>query len=114
MKLTRLPSINNIEDVQACFLTLYLELQRLEIQASETWDPASIAVGAMEAKDISVSGAVVGDFAVASFSNDLTDLALDAQVTATDTVTCVLSNNTGGAVDLASGTITVRVLKKEI
>ena len=79
------------------------------LSASPTWNPGSIAAGSMEAKDVTVTGAVLGDFAQASFSLDITDLVLDAKVTAADTVTCVLSNNTAGAVDLASGTIYVRV-----
>jgi hypothetical protein len=78
---------------------------------STTWDPGSIAVGAMEAVDITVTGAALGEMCLVSFSLDVTDLALTANVTATNTVTAVLSNNTGGAVDLASGTIAVKVFK---
>lgn len=81
------------------------------LQASDTWDPGNIADGAEEAHDVICDDAELGDFALASFSNDVTDLVLNAQVTAANTVTCVLSNNTGGAVDLASGTIRVRVFK---
>jgi len=81
------------------------------LQASDTWDPGSIADGDEEAHDVTCDDAELGDFAVASFSVDVADLVLDAQVTAADTVTCVLANNTGGAVDLASGTVRVRVWK---
>jgi hypothetical protein len=76
-----------------------------------TWDPGSIADGDMEAKDVTVTGATLGDFAIASFSLDIKDLVLDAQVTVANVATCVLSNNTGSAVDLASGIVKVRVLK---
>lgn len=79
------------------------------LDGSDTWDPGSIADGDEEAKEVTVTGAALGDFAVASFSLDVADLALSASVTAADTVTVVLSNNTGGAIDLASGTIRVRV-----
>lgn len=82
--------------------------------ASDTWDPASIADGDKEAKDVTVTGAALGDFAIASFSLDVADLQLSADVTAADTVTCVLSNNTGGAVDLGSGTVYIKVLKRQI
>jgi hypothetical protein len=34
-------------------------------------------------------------------------LTLSAQVTAADTITATLTNNTGGAIDLASSTLTV-------
>jgi len=81
------------------------------IDASATWDPGSIADGDEEAKEVDVVGVVLGDFALASFSKDLADLILDAQITATDKVTCVLANNTGGAIDLASGTLYIRVIK---
>jgi len=81
------------------------------IDASATWDPGSIADGDEEAKEVDVVGAELGDFALASFSKDVADLVLNAQVTATDKVTCVLANNTGGAIDLASGTLYIRVFK---
>lgn len=81
------------------------------IDASATWDPGSIADGNEEAKEVDVVGAELGDFALASFSKDVADLVLNAQVTATDKVTCVLANNTGGAIDLASGTLYIRVFK---
>lgn len=81
------------------------------LTGSDTWDPGSIADGDEEAKEITVTGAALGDIAIASFSLDVADLVLDANVTAADTVTAVLANNTGGAVDLASGTILARVLQ---
>jgi len=86
----------------------------IDLQGTIAWgDLASIAVGAMQAKDVTVTGAALGDFAIASFSVDVTDLVLNAQVTAADTVTCVLLNNTAGAVDLGTGgTLYVKVIKK--
>lgn len=81
------------------------------IDASVTWDPGSIADGDEEAKEVDVVGAELGDFALASFSKDVADLVLNAEVSAADKVTCVLANNTGGAIDLASGTLYVRVIK---
>jgi len=82
-----------------------------DLYGSDTWDPAAIPDGDEEAKDVALTGAEMGDFAIASFSNDVTDLILDAQVTTSNVVTCVLANNTGGAINLASGTVRVRVLK---
>jgi hypothetical protein len=76
-----------------------------------TWDPGSIATGAEEVKEITVSGAALGDFVLVSFSLDVADLTLTAAVTATNTVTAQLSNLTGGAVNLGSGTLKVLVLK---
>jgi hypothetical protein len=85
-----------------------------DLKGSATWDAASIADGDEEAKDVTVTGATVGDYAVASLSIDIIDLTLDAQVTAADTVTCVLANNTGGAIDLDPATVYVRVFRRTI
>jgi len=84
----------------------------LGLSGSATWDPGSIANGAEEVKEVTVTDAGLGDFAIASFSLDVSDLQLTADVTAADTVTCVLSNSTGGAVNLGSGTLRVKVIKK--
>jgi len=84
------------------------------LTGSATWDPASIADGAEEAKDVTVTGVNLGDWAVAAMGLDISDLTLDAQVTAVDTVTCVLSNNTGGAVDLTSATVYIIVFDRVV
>ena len=81
--------------------------------ASTTWDASSIADGDEEAKEITVTGAALGDLVLVSLSIDVADLVLDGQVTAADTVTAVLANNTGGAVDLASATLYAVVIPKD-
>jgi hypothetical protein len=81
------------------------------LTAAELWNPADILDGDMVAVDIAVTGAALGDKVLASFSLDLTDLQLTADVTAADVVTAVLSNSTGGAVNLAEGTLSVLVVK---
>lgn len=79
-------------------------------EASETYDAGSIADGDEEVGELTVTGAALGDYVLASHSIDVADLALTAAVTAADTVTYQLLNNTGGAVDLASGTVKVLVI----
>ncbi len=79
--------------------------------ATTTWDPGSVAAGGQVTKDITVPGAALGDFVLESFSLDVEDLKLNAEVTSTNTVTAILSNLTGGAIDLGSGTLKVLVLK---
>lgn len=79
---------------------------------SATWDAASIDDGNEVAQEVTVTGAALGDFAIASHGVDVADLVLDAKVTAADTVTAVLANNTGGAIDLASSTLRVVVIPK--
>lgn len=85
----------------------------LGLSASATWDPGNVADGEMVSQDVTVTGAALGDFAIASFSLDVSDLVLDANVTAADTVTVTLTNDgIGAGVDLGSGTLRVRVLQK--
>lgn len=93
----------------------YHKKARLEIvgglAATTTWNPSSIASGAEEAKEITVTGAALGDVVLLSASIDVADLALVGAVTAANTVTAQLLNNTGGAVDLGSFTLKALVIK---
>lgn len=84
--------------------------------ATVTWDAASINeaeadTAGEEAKEITVNGAQLGEICHAHMSIDVIDLAVTAQVTATDTVTAQLINVTGAAIDLDSATLTVMVDK---
>jgi hypothetical protein len=88
------------------------EYTELSNYAEVAWNPGSIADGDEEAKEITVTGARLGDWVIISFSLDVADLVLTAQVSANDTVTAVLANNTGDAVDLAEGTLYVKVIKR--
>jgi|10_taG_2_1085330.scaffolds.fasta_scaffold173829_2 hypothetical protein len=84
------------------------------LKGSATWDPSSIGDGDEQAAGITVTGAELGDFVLASLSVDVDDMALTADVTAANLVTVVLSNNTGGAKDLASSTVSVLVIKNVV
>jgi len=79
------------------------------LEGSDTWDPGNIADGGEEVKEVTVTGAALGDFVLVSFSLDVADLTLVGAVTAADTVTVQLVNSTGGAIDLAEGTVRARV-----
>ena len=79
-------------------------------EASETYDAGSIADGDEEVGELTVTGAALGDYCLVSHSIDVADLAITAAVTAANTVTYQLLNNTGGAIDLASGTVKVLVI----
>ncbi len=76
-----------------------------------TVDMGSAAVGEFAAADITVAGAAVGDFVMIAPGIDLTDVILSAQVSAANTVTVVVNNNTAGIVDLDSQVFTGAVLK---
>ena len=82
------------------------------LSGSKAWDASSIADGDEEALEITVSGAALGDFVMSSLSIDVADLVLRGAVTAADTVTLILANNTGGAVDLGAATAHCLVVKK--
>ena len=79
-----------------------------EKAGSITYDPPSIAAGASVYTTVTVTGAAVNDFAIASFSIDLAGLMISAQVTAANTVGVRFFNPTAGAIDLGSGTLRVR------
>jgi len=81
-----------------------------EFFASETHDFASLVDGAGETGSIAVTGAALGDFVQVSFSLDLQDMILTAYVSAADTVEYRLQNESTATVNLASGTIRVRVV----
>ena len=83
------------------------------LQYSGTWDPGNAADSTPVTTDLTVPGAEMGDFVLASFSLDVLDVTLTAQVTAANTVTASLVNTTGSGVNLTSGTLRVVVFKKE-
>lgn len=82
------------------------------LTGSATYDPALIAAGAgADASAITVTGAALGDFAEASFSLNTQGIDLIARVSAANTVTVRFQNGTAAGIDLASGTLRVRVRK---
>ena len=103
---------DDIDDLREWCRKLQERLLLEDLHGSDTWDAAEIADGDEEAKEVTVTGAALGDYAVASLSIDIVDLVLDAQVTVADTVTCILANNTGGAINLASATVYARVFRR--
>lgn len=71
-----------------------------------TWDPASLANGASAVVSVTVTGALLGDPAYAGLTSiAATGWTITAAVIATNTVEVRITNNTGGTVDLASGTV---------
>lgn len=81
------------------------------LNGSATYDPPSLIDGSEASTTVSVVGAALGDFALASFSLSTAGIKLSAEVTATDTVMVNFSNHTGGTLDLSSGTLKARVWK---
>lgn len=72
------------------------------LTGTATEDVASIAADASDSLTITVTGAALGDFAIFSAGVDLAGLIATCYVSAADTVTVNLENQTAGAIDLAS------------
>ena len=83
------------------------ELNRVShLSGTKAWNPASVNDGAMTSTTLTVTGACIGDPVAVGFANAVPAGALlVGSVTAANTVTATLFNKTGGALDLASGTL---------
>jgi hypothetical protein len=81
------------------------------LTGSATFDPPSLADGAGTSTTVTVTGAALGDVALVSFSLSTQGITVTANVTAINTVTVRFQNETGGVIDLASGTLGVMIIK---
>lgn len=82
------------------------------LTGSKTYDAASVAGAASTTTTVTVTGAALGDFVVGiALGLSAGGLTVTGYVSAADTVTVVLANNTASPVDLASTTLAVRVRK---
>ena len=72
---------------------------------------AATGSGTFASSDVTVAGAAIGDFVLVSMGVDTVDAVVAGAVTAANTVTVTLLNNTAGAVNLASTTVRIVVLK---
>lgn len=79
--------------------------------ASATWNPANLADGAGESKDFTVAEAVLGDRVEFFAPYDLQGILCTGAVKSAGVVTLRLQNETGGAIDLGSGSWRVFVKK---
>jgi hypothetical protein len=81
------------------------EISKNAYRGAATWDPASVANGASTSTTVTVPGVLVGDYYAVKVYPPYTLAGLSATgyVSADDTVTILLLNNSGGAVNLGSG-----------
>jgi len=83
------------------------------LEGSLVWNPGNLVDGAGETSSgITVTGAAFGDFVLVAAPYDLQGITVTGYVSASDTVKIRAQNETGGAIDLASGTWLVRVLRQ--
>lgn len=81
------------------------------LRGSKTMDWGSVADAATLSTTVTVTGAALGDMCLASMSLDVQELAMSCAISAANTAEVSLVNDTGSAVDLASGTLAVLVFK---
>ena len=75
---------------------------------SSVYNPPSLADGSNVTTTVTVTGAALGDFAEAAFTEDTQGVTVSAWVSAADTVSVRFQNETGGVVDLNQGTLKAR------
>lgn len=91
---------------------VFTELGQTKLSGSVVWNPGNLADGAGETSAaITVTGAALGDFVLVSAPYDLQDCIVTGYVQAANTVEIRLQNESTGAIDFASGTWRVQVLK---
>lgn len=91
------------------FLKNRFETRYLETTA--VYDPPSLVDGAGSDSFITITGAALGDLCIASFSLNTAGITVTSNVVNANTVRVRFQNETGGTLDLASGTLRVRVWK---
>ena len=79
-------------------------------KGSKVFDWSSLAAATQQSTTVTVTGAVVGNTAVASMDVALNGSSLRAEVTALNTVTVYQFNPTASPVDVASGTLSVKII----
>ncbi|HEU4600506.1 MAG TPA: hypothetical protein VFS24_00990, partial [Steroidobacteraceae bacterium] len=85
------------------------------IEATTAYNPGTIAAGARAKTTITVTGAVVGDYALASFlgtPTNASDVTISAKVTASNTVTVIMQNTGAASAAFTNDTLRAVVLKK--
>lgn len=87
-------------------------LGKVAVVSIEGVDPGSLLTGSRQAATVTMPGAALGDFVVASFDALTADITLSAAVTGDNTVTVWFQNLGAGTVDLPAGTLRVRLEKR--
>ena len=83
-----------------------------KLDVTSTWNPGAIAAGGgASLTGLTVTGAALGDLAIAAAPYDLQGLQATAYVSAANTAVIRVTNSTGSTVTLGSGSWRVRVIK---
>jgi hypothetical protein len=88
-----------------------IDESRADCKGSKIYNPPSLADAEGVSIDVTCLGARIGDFALAAFTQNLEGMLLSATVSANDTVTVRIQNETGGVLDISSGILKTIVFK---
>ena len=80
------------------------------LSASVTYDPANLAPNEIQYWNVTLNGVKLGDMVACSFSRALNGTRIWAECTGANIVTVYHQNPTAAAVDIASGTLSVKVI----
>jgi hypothetical protein len=115
---TRIASLNIDPDLKKALLDIVTDIIAVRsplaglLIGSATYDASSLVDASGETTTVTVTGAAVGDFALASLGVDVAGITVTAYVSAANTVSVRVQNESGGTLDLASTTLTAAVLPK--
>lgn len=98
--------------VGCTFINVVNTSTALQVQgvAKVTYDPPSLATATQQSTTVTLTGAKLGDNINVSFNKPLQGTRMWAEVTTADTVMVYHRNDTGITVDVASGTLTVKIV----
>lgn len=86
----------------------------IPIFGSATYNPPSLADAAGTTTTVTVTGAALGDRVDVTFSLDLQGITVTGWISAANTVSVRFQNESGGTLDLASGTLTATVRRSSL
>lgn len=100
-----MPNVNARKQFQAIFKNV--------AAAQVTIDPSNLVDAAGETKSVTVTGAALGDIVLIGPPYDLQDITVTGYVQAANTVEVRIQNESGGAINLASGTWNIVCLRPD-
>lgn len=81
---------------------------------SATYDASSLSDAAGETTTVTVPGVVLGDACIASLGVDAAGMTVTCYISAADTASVRVQNESGGTVNLASTTLRVFIFRKTV
>ena len=114
-----------IKEIEAAFARIRLDDQIIigggtsitkHLSTTATWNPPDLLDGAQQTMtpDITLTGAALGDEVTVSFSLALQGTQMWGEVQSTNTVRVYHRNDSGGPINLASGTVRVSCWQHEV